>query len=136
MRFIPVQLRQPNFARQQLNVCRAFHFAPSSAAVNTTKALEVSDAIRNRDVFNDRYWRNDPTEVDHNSTKYTTALLMRSHRQAAIDLDHLTCDVTGVIGKKKAGDARHFIRFGKAAEGNLFENFAAVGFIECTHHVG
>lgn len=61
---------------------------------------------------------------------------MPSHRQAAIDLNHLTGDVAGVIGKKKAGNARHFVRFGKAAEGNLFENFTAVSFIECAGHVG
>ena len=68
-------------------------------------------------------------------TQYSS-LFSGLHRQAAINLNHLAGNVTRVIGKQEAGDAGYFICFGETPEGNLFENFYAIRFIERAGHVG
>src|SRR5688500_11506779 len=52
------------------------------------------------------------------------------HREAAVDLNHLTGDVTRVVGKQKAGDACYFIRLRKAAKRNLLGKPGAICLIQ------
>lgn len=58
------------------------------------------------------------------------------NRQAAVDLNHLAGDIPGVVGKQEAGNACNFIRFGKTAQRNLFDDLCAIGLIESSRHIG
>jgi hypothetical protein len=69
-----MQLGETNFAGEQLDVCRAFHLAPTAPTVTPPQSSKLFYATRDGHVFNDRYRRNDSSKLNHGTATKTTAL--------------------------------------------------------------
>src|ERR1044072_3734961 len=60
----------------------------------------------------------------------------RLNSQSAINLNHLSRNVTGIVGEKKGGDPCHLVRLCKASERDLFANLFLIAFVQLAGHIG
>src|SRR5215203_426404 len=65
----------------------------------------------------------------------SSAFLCGSHREAAIDLDHLPSYITSIIRKQKRSNPRYFVRLRKTSEWNQLANLCLVSLIKLPSHV-